>query len=42
MAGRDRVKLERLAASLAGNDGNEPSIVVADVADPASLLEMAK
>ncbi|EFN50859.1 hypothetical protein CHLNCDRAFT_59409 [Chlorella variabilis] len=42
VAGRDRVKLERLAASLAGNDGNEPSIVVADVADPASLLEMAK
>ena len=44
MAGRDRGKLERLVASLsATTEGSTPpSVVVADVNDPASLLEMAR
>jgi short subunit dehydrogenase-like uncharacterized protein len=38
IAGRDRAKLEALAAELPG----EPGIVVADVTDPASLQELAR
>ena len=39
-AGRSRDKLQRLAASLTGH--SSPGIIVADVSDPASLLELAK
>jgi hypothetical protein len=44
VAGRDRGKLERLVASLsATTEGSTPpSVVVADVNDSASLLEMAR
>ena len=40
IAGRDRSRLEALAASLSG--GTAPGIVVADVASPDSLLAMAR
>lgn len=40
IAGRDRTRLETLAASLSG--GAAPGIVVADVAAPDSLLVMAR
>ena len=40
VAGRDRAKLEALAASLGG--GAAPGVVVADVAAPDSLLAMAR
>ena len=42
MAGRDRGKLERLVSSLAAEGSTPPTVVVADVNDPASLLEMAR
>ena len=44
VAGRDRTRLEQLAASLAGGSSadNAPQVVVANVNAPDSLLEMAQ
>lgn len=41
VAGRSRDRLEALAASL-GCGASRPGIIVADVGDPASLLDMAR
>lgn len=43
LAGRDRAKLERVAASLSSGAGAQaPGILVADVSSPDSLASMAR
>lgn len=42
VAGRSRERLEALSASLSSGAGSKPGIIVADVGDPASLLDMAR
>lgn len=42
LGGRDRGRLEKLAASLAVNSGAAPGVVVANVDAPSSLLDMAR